>query len=129
MTANELVTKVKKIITMYADDAKLQNVYFNPMFATDLYNRVPELKKLGFRFYENAIESDEGKIISGTIKSPDGQSLALGTVVLNGKNIEVQKSLVTIDKLCGFIKDGAVKKIQTDETEVGLEEVEDTEGA
>jgi len=127
MTANELVTKIKKVMNMYSADSKLQNAYFNPMFATDLYNRVPELKKLGFKIYENSVESDAGTLISGTIKSPDKQSLALGTVILNGKNIEVQKSLVTLDKVYAFIRDGAIKTSMEEEEEYFEPEVESLE--
>lgn len=117
MTANELVAKVKKIVNMYGNDSKIEGVYFNPMFASDLYSRIPELKKLGFKIYENSVESAEGTVISGTIKSPFGATLSLGTVILDGIDVSVQKSLVSVDKVYAFIRDAAIEKIRDDVVE------------
>jgi len=105
MVPHELGLKIEKIINILSDQFKVEDVYFNPIAIDRLSDRVPELKEMGFILNKTETETERGSIIGGQIEAPNGEDLSLGSVLLDGKKVKVQKSLVTIDHLINFIKD------------------------
>lgn len=101
----EVKTKTQKIIEMMRDKAIVQDVYFNPMFVDRLADKVPELRTLNFNLSKTETESEDGTVIAGKVVAPTGGELNLGSVLLDGKNVIVQKSLVPIDKFLNFIEE------------------------
>ena len=103
LDTEQLAAKTRKIIEMNAGQSTVNNVYFNPLFANKLSSKVPELKELGFELHKTESETVQGDVVSATITSPRGDSLSLGTILLDGKKVSIEKDLVTIDKLLEFL--------------------------
>ena len=107
MTPQELGTKTRKIITTFGDQALINSVYFNPMFATKLMDRVDELKKIGIHTSKTETESAEGRIISAMMSSTQMEDLSLGSILLDGKDLVIQNTLVLLDELISYIESSA----------------------
>lgn len=105
MLPTGLSSKLRKIIDMTSDKALIDGTYFSPLFTDRLADKVPELRELNFNLSKTETESDEGTVISGLIVAPNQEKLSLGSVLLDGKTLVVQKSLITPDKLISFIED------------------------
>jgi len=105
MTATELITKTRKILDLTKDKSLVNNTYFNPIFADRLAEKVPELKKTGFNFSKTETESAKGTIISAKVVAPTGEELDLGSLLLDGKQVIVQRSLTLPDNLLNFIEE------------------------
>lgn len=105
MTPPELITKARKIIELTKDKSLVNNNYFNPIFADRFAEKVPELKDVGFNFSKTETESAEGTIISGKVVAPNGEELDLGSLLLDGKKVIVQRSLTLPDSLLSFIEE------------------------
>ena len=100
MLPTELITKARKIIELTKDKSLVNNTYFNPIFADRLAEKVPELRELGFNFSKTETESGKAKVVA-----PNGEELDLGTLLLDGKNVIVQRTLTLPDTLLNFIEE------------------------
>ena len=105
MLPTELITKARKIIELTKDKSLVNNTYFNPIFADRLAEKVPELKDTGFNFSKTETESGKGTVISAKVVAPNGEELDLGTLLLDGKNVIVQRTLTLPDTLLNFIEE------------------------
>jgi hypothetical protein len=103
LTIKQVAQKTKKILMMNRDLSLIDNVYINPAWAKNLSTKVPELEENGF--YITVIESTvpEGKSFMGKIRHYAGSELQLGSVVLDGKKVVVDESLIDIEDLMGFL--------------------------
>lgn len=108
MTGLELANTVGKLIDTMPHESLVSGVYFNPMFSMELEQRVEELVQFGFRFVEKETEGDRGRMYSSKIMSTvDGNSLDLGTLLLDGKNIVIVDKLVPVEVLLEFIRNNS----------------------
>lgn len=108
MTPEDLSNKVRKVIEMSKDDAVLKDVYFNPLFAVKLKTKVPELKEAKLFITTTGTEDERGELKSSQIKSAmSGDVLKLGSVLLNGKDVKINRRLMTVDTLVEWIADEA----------------------
>jgi len=105
MIPTELITKARKIIDLTKDKSLVNNTYFNPIFADQMAKKIPELKDTGFNFSKTETESSEGTVISANVIAPNGEELDLGSLLLDGKKVIVQRSLTLPDTLLSFIED------------------------
>lgn len=105
MIPSELITKARKIIDLTKDKSLVNNTYFNPIFADRFAEKVPELKEIGFNFSKTETESGEGTIISANVVAPTGEELDLGSLLLDGKTVVVQRSLTLPDTLLNFVEE------------------------
>ena len=107
MTPSELITKTRKIIDLTKDKSLVNNNYFNPIFADRLAEKVPELKELGFNFSKTETETGKGTVISAKVVAPNGEELDLGSLLLDGKQVIVQRSLTLPDNLLNFLEENS----------------------
>ena len=107
MTPSELITKTRKIIDLTKDKSLVNNNYFNPIFADRLAEKIPELKELGFNFSKTETETGKGTVISAKVVAPNGEELDLGSLLLDGKQVIVQKTLILPDRLLNFIEENS----------------------
>lgn len=114
MTLGQVLNRVRKLVDLAKDKAVINNAYFNPNYAERLFEKIPELKSLGFRSETTETESEDGKIISAKILSPMGNELDLGSLLLTGKEVVVQRSLQTLDDIIEFIEEEARQEVQTE---------------
>lgn len=103
MDPEEITRKLQKIIKMNRDEAMLKSVYLNPLYVKELARKVPELKELGFKLSQTETETNQGSLVSATIMAPTGSRLRLGSILLDGKDLRIQRTLQTIDDLSEFI--------------------------
>jgi hypothetical protein len=104
MDPRDIANKVRKVIEMQKDDAIINKVYFNPLFASRLYTKVPELKNAKLFITVTETEEARGTIKSANIKSGlSGDKLKLGSVLLDGKEVRVSQRLVTVDRLVDWV--------------------------
>ena len=103
MTPEQLAVTVGKVIDLSKDDAVLNMVYFNPAFTNQLSRKAPDLNNLGFRLSQTETETKVGTLISAAIIAPNGSTLDLGSVLLDGKQLVIEDALTTIHKLTKFI--------------------------
>jgi hypothetical protein len=108
MNTMQLGTTVRKIIELLDEKSLIKDTYFNPMFSTDLANKIPELEQSGFKISQTETESEEGTTISASIIGPNNEELNLGTVLLDGENIIVKNSLVVPNDLISFIESNSL---------------------
>jgi hypothetical protein len=106
MIPQELGTKVRKIVTT-SDRSLINNVYVSPLFVDDLMNSVEELEQIGITSTKTETESSDGTVVSADLQSKTGVSLPLGSVLLDGRDVIIQSSLVTIDELVNYIENQA----------------------
>jgi hypothetical protein len=105
MNAADLRSKIHKILDMNAEKALINNIYFSPIYADRLAEKVPELNQLGFNLSKTETEAAQGTIVTGSLAAPSGEKLDLGSLLYDGKSVRVQKSLITVDTLLNFIED------------------------
>ena len=110
MTPQNVASKVRKVIDMSKEKAILNNAYINPLFISTLATKVPELEQLGFNMSTTETESAEGRLISALIKAPDDTKLNIGSILLDGKQLTVQNTLVLPDDLINFIVENVPKE-------------------
>ena len=108
MTPEDLSNKVRKVIEMQKDDAVLKDVYFNPLFASKLKLKVPELKDAKLFITTTGTDDERGELKSAQIRSTmSGEKLNLGSVLLDGKAVHISRRLVTVDSLVEWVADEA----------------------
>lgn len=107
MRAQDLKNKIRKVLEMQPRKFLLNGIYFSPLYSDRLPEKIEELPQLGFNVSKTETESPEGSIISATISSPSGETLDLGSVLLDGKRVTVEKSLIPIDDLLAFIEENS----------------------
>ena len=98
----DIANKAKKVIEMYRDTYLYNNVYFNPAFLSDFFSQVPELEEAGINAITTEADTEEGNIISGMLKSRD-RDLDLGSVVLDGAAVYVDRDLQPVNRMLEFI--------------------------
>lgn len=103
LTRVQTANKVGKIIKMNKADAVVNQVYFNPMFTNDLVRKTEELTEHGFMLAQTETESEEGTVVAGKIQAPEGMVLDLGSVLLDGKTIRINRDLTSVSDLVKFI--------------------------
>jgi hypothetical protein len=109
MTPYDIANKTRKVIEMSKDDAMIKGVYFNPLFASRLKSKVPELKEAKLYVTVTETETERGTIKAGYIRSmQSGDKLKLGSIRLDGEDVHISQKLVTIDRLIEFIESEAV---------------------
>lgn len=113
MTLGQLVNRVRKLIELSKDSSTFQGAYFNPAYAERLFDKVKELKTLGFTSSVTETETNDGKVVSGIITAPSGNELDLGSLLLTGKEVVVQNSLETIDDVIAFIQEEGSQEVPT----------------
>ena len=106
LTREQTATKVSKIIKMNNADAVVNQVYFNPIFTNDLVRKTPELTGHGFILAQTETESEEGTVVAGKVQAPDGTILDLGSVLLDGKTVRINRDLTAVSDLVKFIGAG-----------------------
>lgn len=108
MTPQNIADKTRKIIET-DQKAVIEDVYFNPLYASKLKTKVPELKEAKLFITVTETESENGTIKEVSIQSKQsGAKLDLGSMRLDGFNKHISKPLVTVDRLVEFIKDEAI---------------------
>ncbi len=107
LTIEQTAVKAEKIVKMNESQAVVNQVYFNPMFTNELANKVEELTTHGFILAQTETESKEGTVVAGKIQAPDGTILDLGSIVLDGKTVRINRSLTPVSYLVEFIKASA----------------------
>lgn len=105
MVPSELMMKVKKIFDVLDTKLLINNTYINPFHIDRISDKIPELQQAGFDLSKTETESKEGNVVSAHMRSPSGQELDLGSVILTGKEIKIQKSLLTVDDFVRFVED------------------------
>jgi len=107
MTPSDIANKTRKVIETNKG-AVVKDVYFNPLFASKLKIKVPELKKAKLFITVTETESERGTIKAVLIKSmQSGDELKLGSTRLDGESVH-NANLITVDQLIEFIESEAI---------------------
>ena len=118
MTPKEISTKTKKVINMHKDIYIINQAYLNPMYASELYKQVPELEKAGIKVSTTETETKNGSTIEAVMFSK-ARKMSLGSVLLDGENVVVEKDLSSIN--------GVIKFIEVEAEDIAQQSVEQKE--
>lgn len=96
---------LSRLIRLRKDDAVLNRVYFFPPFAQDMCEALPALHDAGFNCTTEDTRTHTGDRISARLQAPDGAELQLGTVLLNGSDIQVVDELARVQRVIDFVRE------------------------
>ena len=99
----DVASLVEHLISLKSANAQI-GVSFNPVFISEVLDAIPQLITNGFLLANTETNSSEGTYVSGRIRSPEGDILDLGTVLLTDiGGVQPIGGLVPVSRLIRFI--------------------------